>query len=245
MGDFNARLIYPSTAEEEEIMGKHTMHCNSEGLERLTETMRDNRDLMTELCMTNEMRVMNTMYRKPKQKTATYRIIKSTPEEGHQETVEAGTHEQIDYILTMRRWSNTVTNAESDTCANINTDHYPVVVDIRIRLRKIEKGGEGRKRYKQCSPEQRQAVQNAIEKTREKDNANRKDERTKSEEPEEMTQRVKRILKAELQEMPEEAKRDKHRKVLVFLSTISNAQTTTRNYLCTACIINDRWLDRS
>ncbi len=68
MGDWNARLIYPITIEEEEVMGKHTLHENGEKVENHTEGMRENRDLMIECCMTNELKIMNTMYRKRPEK---------------------------------------------------------------------------------------------------------------------------------------------------------------------------------
>ena len=71
MGDFNARLIYPTTDDEEVIMGKHTLHNNAAILEDHTDDMRDNRNLLVEYCITNEIRVTNTMYRKQPNKTAT------------------------------------------------------------------------------------------------------------------------------------------------------------------------------
>ena len=73
MGDFNARLIFPTT--QEEAMGKHTMHTNGSKIELLAESMRENRDLMMELCMTYKLKATNTTYRKPLTKIATYRKI--------------------------------------------------------------------------------------------------------------------------------------------------------------------------
>ena len=69
-GDLNARLIYPTNLEEEHIMGKHTMHKNEEKVNQLRDEMRENRDLLTEVCITNELRVANTMYRKPLHKNS-------------------------------------------------------------------------------------------------------------------------------------------------------------------------------
>ena len=75
------------------------------------------------------MKVLNTMYRKPLSKTATYRLKKQiTP--GQIENISAETHEQLDYIITPRRWRNTVSNAESNSTANIDSDHFPVIADI-------------------------------------------------------------------------------------------------------------------
>ena len=32
----------------------------------------------------------------------------------------------VDYIVTTKGWRNSIADAESDTGANIDTDHYPV-----------------------------------------------------------------------------------------------------------------------
>ena len=54
-------------------MGKHTMHENDNAIEHLSESMRENRELMVEFCVANEFKVANTMFRKPLDRTATYR----------------------------------------------------------------------------------------------------------------------------------------------------------------------------
>ena len=73
LADWNARLIYPTSVEEEEVMGKHTLHQNDDILLKFTESMRENRDIMMEFCMTNDMKVTSTMFRKTPDRTATYR----------------------------------------------------------------------------------------------------------------------------------------------------------------------------
>lgn len=78
VGDWNARLIYPIVEAEEEVMGKHTLHEDGNIIATIfTENMRENRDLMMEFCMTNELKVTNTMYRKRPGKIATYRKTKT------------------------------------------------------------------------------------------------------------------------------------------------------------------------
>ena len=51
-------------------------------------------------------------------------------------------YEQIDFIITPRRWRNAVTNIQTDPVANINTDHLPMIVMIRTQLAKIKKDKE-------------------------------------------------------------------------------------------------------
>ena len=135
-------------------MGKHTLHTDTGKLRDFTEGMKENRDMMIELCGTNELMVMNTMYRKRPERIATYRKSKESQEE-QMEEITKDTHEQLDYTLAMKRWRNSVTNAESDTKANVNTDHYPVTMRIRIKLKaNTTPTGKGRERYEKCNEEQ-------------------------------------------------------------------------------------------
>ena len=78
LGDWNARLTYPNSETEELVMGKHTMHNSTATMSRFTEAMRENRELMLECSITNTLQILNTMYRKPLTKTATYRKSKKT-----------------------------------------------------------------------------------------------------------------------------------------------------------------------
>ena len=72
--------------------------------------------------------------------------------------IRRGTHEQIDFIIVAHRWKNSVPNAESDTNANIHSDHYPVITDIRTKLKAVHTGMQGRVKYKECSPDQCQEL---------------------------------------------------------------------------------------
>ena len=49
------------------------MHTNSSTLENFTESMTQNKDLFVEFRAANDSKVTNTMFRKPLDRTATYR----------------------------------------------------------------------------------------------------------------------------------------------------------------------------
>ena len=51
-------------SEEETLMGKHTMHKNADKIHTLTENMKEHRNMMMEFCMTSELIILNTQYRK-------------------------------------------------------------------------------------------------------------------------------------------------------------------------------------
>ena len=155
VGDFNARLIYPNNSTEEESIGKFTMFENKDYLSNSNykEGMLENRELLMQFAMTNEMKITSTMYKKHMGKLATYRIVKDNTETTYEE-INNRTHAQIDFVIVSHRWRNSMTNTESDTRANLNTDHFPSYFTIRIRLKQISKGGKPRPQYRQCDSTQ-------------------------------------------------------------------------------------------
>ena len=79
------------------------------------------------------------------------------------EPVDPDTHEQIEYIIITKRWRNAITNAESDTHANIDSDHYPVKATMQVRLNKeMNVTNCKRERYESCNKEQREALNTEI-----------------------------------------------------------------------------------
>ena len=111
------------------------MYDNKEEMRRLREPMLENRELLIQFTLANELRILNSMFKKHIGKLATYRIDKTTHIE--EEIITNEKHAQIDFILTENRWRNTTTNAETQTKANINTDHYPLIFETRIKLKKV------------------------------------------------------------------------------------------------------------
>ena len=63
-GDWDARRIFPASTEEEEIIGKHTMHEDSSVMNAFTAGMHDNRERIIELAKTYNLIAMNTRFRK-------------------------------------------------------------------------------------------------------------------------------------------------------------------------------------
>jgi hypothetical protein len=109
----------------------------------------ENRELLMQFAFSNEMKIINKMYKK----NATYRIVK---ELGNItcEQIDNKTHAQIDSIFVNIIWRNSITNAETHTRANINSDHFPLVFTIRLKLRHMNKGGKTRPQYKPCDSTQ-------------------------------------------------------------------------------------------
>ena len=78
IGDINARVIYPQNAEEEEeAIGKHTMLEQKEDIKKLTDSMLENKELLIQFVNSNDLKIMNTRFKKHIGKLATCRIQKT------------------------------------------------------------------------------------------------------------------------------------------------------------------------
>ena len=103
-----------------------------------------------DFCATNQAILANTHFCKPDNKLATVRTIRQSIDA----PIARGTHEQIDYSIVGKRWRNTVQNAESDTWANIHSDHYPVICAVRLKLKALKHSNKARPKYQSCTAEQ-------------------------------------------------------------------------------------------
>ena len=77
----------------------------------------------------------NTMFDKVESKKVTFRQDKQHL--GGPPWVR-GKYEVLDYATINRRWRNAARHAETDALANVSTDHYPLIVDLQVRLKAQE-----------------------------------------------------------------------------------------------------------
>ena len=198
-GDWNARLIYPTSTEEKEIIGKHTMHEDDSVMNLFTAGMNDNRERIIELAKTYNLIAMNTRFRKRLGKNVIYRKIKET--DGiSTEPITKETHEQLDYWLILNRWKNSIKNMESDTKANIDSGHYPVIGTFETKLRGISTLGKHRSRYEKCTEEENNNTNQAL--------------------TENTTDNTKEWLSTGAKTLPKEKPRDRFRKSQLSLNTL-------------------------
>ena len=199
MGDWNARMQKAQNKAERKVIGKWTLEPEKTKVQELSEEVTWNRDRCIEFCFKQDLILANTRFKKTKEKTATFR----TPGTLETEGIEHKKHEQIDYIAVQHRWKNTITDAESNTNANLDSDHYPVTATIRIKLRATHnKKGPGRKKYEISTKEQKEQRNKMLtEKMLEisKDNTNIA----------ERTTQVMSILEAGKQELPTIPKKER------------------------------------
>jgi exonuclease III len=150
-GDLNARIQKAESNREKRYIGEYTFEPETANRNRSEQTQ-SNRRRIIKLCIDHNLRVMNTMFRKQKEKLATYREV-GTPigwtcsRQNIRLNGNPFGFEQIDYVLATERWKNTVKDCETDNLANITTTHYPVCARINIRLKAIKTAIKRRKKY--------------------------------------------------------------------------------------------------
>ena len=139
--------------KERKVLGRWTLEPEKAKVHELSEEVTWNRERCIQFCLRHRMLLANTKFQKTKEKTATFRI----PGVEFNEEIQHKKHKQIDYIAVQHRWKKSVINAESNTKANLNTDHYPVIATIRIKLRATtKKRGPGRKKNMESTKQEKQ-----------------------------------------------------------------------------------------
>ena len=107
----------------------------------------NNRYRLIKLCLENDLKIDNAMFPKPANKLAPYLPL------GVSKTasISANTHWQIDFIMT-RRDNIRIEDCETDTKAQLQSDHYPVMAQMKIKFKRPEiKKGEQKNIIKRAS----------------------------------------------------------------------------------------------
>ena len=113
MGDLNAKI---GTGSSGDVMGPFGLGVRHERGDR-----------WAEWCEENKQMVCNTWFRHPYRKLWTWK----SPGDRYRN--------QIDYVTVNKRFRNSITNARTYPGADCGSDHTPVVVEMRLKLKKLKK----------------------------------------------------------------------------------------------------------
>eukprot|EP00973_Karenia_brevis_P078287 10869393-Karenia_brevis.AAC.1 len=127
----------------------------------MDEQVIENRHLFLSYAVETKQLVMNTFFEKAEVKKATYKEKKS----------HAGgppwrrpVYEVLDYVLTPRRWRNSIKDAESDTHVNISSDHFPIWIRTVVNLKAKPQGARRtRPKFLQCTEEERKRFNQSLQ----------------------------------------------------------------------------------
>ena len=151
--DMNAKLIDPGDGDDgigPHIFGQDPNVNREEG-----QGVEDNRARLQEYLIDTKTTLANTLFPKTPQCLITYKSDKTA---GNEPPYDKTKYETLDYFITHRKWRNTIRNAHSNMRAGVDTDHFPLQIQIRIKL-KAEYGKRNVKpKYEPCSDTQRKEL---------------------------------------------------------------------------------------
>ena len=114
----------------------------------------DNREHFINFCLEEKMNISNTWFQKEDKQLCTFIWPKTRGE--RKLPYIRDRYETLDYWLTQQKWKNSVINCEADPDANLDTDHYPLIATIRVKLKaKQQQERKRRAKYSECSQIQR------------------------------------------------------------------------------------------
>ena len=165
-GDFNARL-YEILEHEEEVLGQNIVLrkgyvTTQEKGKGIGENTRENRDLFVGFLKAQGLTPMNTQFKKPPEKLVTYKekVPEHNPESELYQGENTGPYDhskyaQCDYLLVKKGFQKTVTDCESRVDLAKDTDHIPLVAEIRTNMKRQQKahGEKAAKKYYKPSTE--------------------------------------------------------------------------------------------
>lgn len=135
VGVFNAKLIHPTSDEEETLFGIHYLNGSADQFNRTSTATLDNRQRFLNFIIETKLKIGNTKLEN-RAKLCTHKSPQMVRGESdwcfH-------TFDQIDYRLVNDRCNNGCKNAESDP------DHYPVWAEFDVKLKIPEKATEAMK----------------------------------------------------------------------------------------------------
>ena len=148
--DLNAKLIDPG--DYDDGIGPHIFGAGQPVDREESQGVEDNRSRLQEHLIITNSTLANTLFPKQPQNLITYRLDKTI---GNAPPYNTKRYSTIDYFLTHKQWRNSIRNIYSDMQAGIDTDHFPLIMTVRIKL-KAEYGTRTFKpKYLPCDEEQR------------------------------------------------------------------------------------------
>ena len=129
-GDFNVRL-HERQEDESDIMGKWIHNKGHKKVNEMSTQTKDNRHRFVEMARRNKLIITNTTFERKNYKLATFREIGTKEGQTHEGQEEG--YAQLDYTLISQRWRNGITNVRTDQQAQLDTDHFPLITEIRIK----------------------------------------------------------------------------------------------------------------
>ena len=129
LGDFNSR-IHGKLHGEDDVIGPHIF---GKGWTAIGDDS-DNRFLLVDLCRGLNLLIANTWFQQPSGRQVTYKEPGTRFLPPTNSRWDPHDFAQLDFCLIPRRWRNACQSIYSQPRANLDSDHFPVVLHLRIKL---------------------------------------------------------------------------------------------------------------
>ena len=149
-GDFNVRLR--SDDEDGLRIGPHIFRKNDRNVMVKVQGVVENRELFQQALEQDDLVAMNTHFCKQEHRLISYKEDKTHP---GGPPYNRSKYDTLDFILVTQRWKNAVQDVENDIECGLNTDHFPIIAKVHIKLK--ARVWERKKRwiYHKCTDPQR------------------------------------------------------------------------------------------
>ena len=151
MGDLNAR-IQAQLHDDEEGVGPHTFDASNTTLTTQSDEVVHSRQMLIDLLSEQKRVLANTLFPQNERNKATHkenkRHLGGPP-------FKRGLYEVLDCIIVPERLKHIAKNAESDTAADIRSDHYPLWARIKINLKERKVATRKVNKYAKCTFEEK------------------------------------------------------------------------------------------
>ena len=117
MGDFNAKIGKRCSSD---LVGPYGLGDRN-----------DRGDRLSVFAQEYQLAIMNTFFKLPPRRLYTWKSPMDTPNHV--------IRNQIDYILINRRFRNCITSTKTYPSADIGSDHNPLVAEVRLKLKRVNK----------------------------------------------------------------------------------------------------------
>ena len=128
LGDFNARF-HAKTINDSQICNFVVGRGNT-FLSNIYQPETTNRELLNETLMATDSYVMNTFFKKDPSKLVTYR----ENQRNYTEEWTPQQYAQIDFVIANSKVRNAVKDVYSDAITELDSDHFPVITELKIKL---------------------------------------------------------------------------------------------------------------
>jgi len=133
IGDFNTKILTRVPAEETTV-GPHIYNPLNLEIDSLSNGQKENRELLMEFCLENNLIISNTWFQKSQKELATFH----TPhvENFHFAGENHAQFAQFDLVLTPNKLKNSIHDINAKIGEAFESDHKLVMADITIKLAK-------------------------------------------------------------------------------------------------------------